>query len=285
MTKLFTIFKKQSPSQLLHLGFFIALLIAIPKFSSLDWRLKGFLAVLSVLLLVFNQKNLFTVSLLTLTLVFIGFEIYINYYVTANHVFLLFYMALLLFMVQINTHNASQIIFFNAKALLSLVLFFGGLQKVLSESFWNGDLMHYMFMRGELAQPLFQMDFFQDYFSENRATISTFKKSFSNPDDTLFLKPLIDSQSFIFYMFSLFVIFIEFLLAVFVWIKNERVKFFSFALFLVGLLLTRLETGFASLLCLLLLVQLPSGFKKIKTFYALLFLICSLLIVSGIGLH
>jgi hypothetical protein len=285
MTKHFLIFKKLNLSHALHFGFFIALLIAIPKFSSFVWYTKGIFVLLAAVLMVFYKKKRFSKALWLLLLLFLGYEIYKNYFLTANHVFLMFYIALLLFMVQFCQDKASSIIVFNSKALLSLVLFFGGLHKVLSESFWNGDLMNYMFLRGELAQPLFQMDLFQNYFSENREAISTFKKSYTNSEETLFLRPLFGSQHFIFYVFSLFVVFIEFLLAAFVWIKNERIKFFSFALFLVGLLFTRLETGFASLLCLLLLVQLPFSAYYYKLFYAFLFALCSLLIVFGVGLH
>lgn len=272
-------------SRLLHHGFLIALLICIPKFPTLIWEAKALWAAGIILLFVISKKTALAIYLWITVLVILGWILFETYFITANHIFLLFYIGMIGLLAKLFIYEANSLIDFNSKMILSLLLFFGGLQKILSVVFLNGDLLHYMFLRGELASPLFQMDVFQNYFLENQNAMKLFDQGFNYVDQSLFLKPLFNHQHFIIYGFSIFVIAIEFALALLVWIKNQKIKFICFATFLVGLLFTRMETGFASLLCLLLALQLPIANTYYKIFYLVLFCICSLLIVLGVGLH
>uniref|UniRef100_UPI0040494C10 hypothetical protein n=1 Tax=Flavobacterium sp. TaxID=239 RepID=UPI0040494C10 len=225
------------------------------------------------------------ISLWIIMLAILGVVLFQTYYITANHIFLLFYVGMIGLLSKLFIYESNELINFNTKMILSLLFFFGGLQKILSLAFLNGDLLHYMFLRGELASPVFQMDVFQNYFIENQNAMKLFDQNFAFDNQRLYLKPLFNHQHLIIYGFSIFVIIIELVLACMVWIKNQKIKFICFTIFLVGLLFTRMETGFASLLSLLLALQLPISNKYYKIFYLIFFCICSLMIVFGIGLH
>lgn len=277
--------RKVSKLTLLQYGFLLTLLSLLPKFISIPFSIKIGIVLVAIFLLFFPKKNKFTQPFWFMVVFVIAYEILQHYFIAANHLFVLFYLGVLILIARIYFYNASGIIEQNTKMILSLLLFFGGLQKLLSTSFLQGDLMHFMFLQGQLAEPLLQTETFQSYFQENNDALAQYAQNYPSGSKHVFLRPIIPHQYFFFYLFSIFIIAVEFVLAAMVWIRNQKLKFIFFSVFLIGLLLTRIETGFASMLCLMLAIQLPSIEKTYKWCYLILFCICLILMAVGFGLH
>ncbi len=285
MTNYFYKLNRLSKTTLLSFGFLIVMLIMIPKMYSLGYYFKIFWIFVVMAMLAFNKTPKVQWLGWSICLVFIGYEISQNYFYVANHVFLLFYIALIGFVAMFYPYGSNKIIDFNAKMVLSLVLFFGGLQKIVASPFLEGDLMHFMFMRGELGNVLFSADFFQNYFIENKESMAEFRADLPSETTQIQMPLLIKNQHLLFYSFSIFVIVIELFLAILVWSNHQKTKLICFLLFLIGVMLTRLETGFISLLCLLLAVQIPVSNQFYKLWYIAIFVVCNVLIMLGLGLH
>jgi hypothetical protein len=167
-----------------------------------------------------------------------------------------------------------------------LVLFFGGLHKILSPVFLNGDFLNFLFVKGQLGGHILKkIEVFHAYFYHNYTTVSAFSNHLDSEAAQLTIPFLFQYQDKLILYFTYFVIIFEFLLVFVVWFKNIKIKNILLIFFLISVLCTRLETGFVSILCLLCLAQLPSKTLNYKALYISIFTVCILLIVFKIGLH
>ena len=204
---------------------------------------------------------------------------------TANHFFLVLYMAVLFMIATYFSKFRSQVAAINAKAILGIIMFFSVLQKLLSENFMNGSVLVFLNLKGGF------FTHFQRFFPDNEeiiaenlnriqeqaSTVESLSKSIELTPvnwivefDTSVLVPVILATEALF------------LLLLFV--KNQYIRNGFFSLFVIALIFTRYETGFASLLCILLFMQAHKDRLIFRLIYIGIFSIFVSITLSKLGL-
>lgn len=275
--------EEQAHLKLIEDLFLVFILLSCSNFLNNWWHLKFVLIVVLLAANFTNGRKKFPKLFWGLTTLLALLDLVPYYFLAANHSFVLFYSTLLIFISHFYPLERIKILKLNTLFLLLLILFLGALQKLLSPDFMSGDFMSFMTLKGELFKPLQMAKVFPDVFSENLAQITKCKNTVPTANTTIKLQtPFVGFEKFI-YIFSLFVVISEFFIIPILLLKNSKTKHLILVLFLVGLMLTRLETGFVALLTLLLIAQLPAAEKKIKMLYLLVFTSCIGLILVRLG--
>ena len=206
------------------------------------------------------------------------------YYVSANHLFVMIYFSLTL-MISHYFHHDQEYLAKTSAILLFIIMFVGGLQKILSENFMNGSFLMDLFVLGQLFEVTKLIPSFYEYFSENKDIIFEAYRNFDDSPEAQ-MQTLFPGQLLFIQVLTWTVFLSELLFALLFFVKNERIKQTYFLLFLFFILLTRIETGFIAVLSLLLLSQLPKEKFEIYRFaYILIYLVCMSMIVSKLGLY
>lgn len=251
-----------------------------------QWWPLQFILITALLLAHFTKLRIkFPIAFWGLTLLLTSLDIIQAYFVVANHSFVLFYMTSLVLLSYFYPLHRINILKINSLSILVLILFWGAVQKVLSPSFLNGDYISLTTIKGQLFKPLLLAKLIPDVFAENITLINEFRKTLPHPETFIQLKkPFAGFESFSYY-FSLFIIVSEFLMVPVLFLKNNNLKNSFILLFLSGLLFTRFETGFISLLIILSVAQLPATEKTFRFLYLGLFAVCITLMLLKIGLR
>ncbi len=242
--------------------------------------LTAFVVAYSILEVKFYEKSLFW----GLTAVFFATGIYTNFYNTGNHTFVTLYLILLMFIASFYKKESAQLLPRNARLLLGVIMLFAVVQKFLNNAFMNGSSLMYLNNRGEFFRQFHR--FFpanQNIIQANNASINEQFTSYEALSQPLQL----ESPNWFFYFdaqtFAYIVIAVEALFFLFLFIKNQWLRNGLFIIFMLGLILTREETGFASLLCILLYLQASKDLPLFKLSYIALFALCISLIISRLG--
>ena len=233
---------------------------------------------------IIDKKFLFKPSFWGLTILVIIPEVIRGYYYTGNHTFVLLYLAILLFIASYYSSHRDKILYFNTKLLLTIIMFFAILQKLLSKAFLDGSSLSYVNYSGGFLTHL------QRFFPENQKIISANKnliaEQIKNADGlskTIDITPVHWLIDFNPKLAVGFILGAEVLFLVMLFIKNQYARNIYFSLFMLGLVLTRIETGFASLLCILLFLQAQKDKIEFRLIYVGLFSLFIALILSKLG--
>ncbi|GEM_PF-3254719 len=212
--------------------------------------------------------------------------LYADYYKTGNHSFVAFYIALLFLIACSYKKHHKQILYLNAKVLLAIIMSFAVIQKVLSDTFMDGSSLSYLNSRGGFFTHL------QRFFKENQNLIYQNKNLIEDQASSVEkLNQSIEltSINWIFeYNPSLAVVavlLVEVFFVLFLFVKNQYVRNSYLIIFISTLILTRVETGFASLLCVLLFLQAQKDHSAFKAIYICIFCIYISLILTRLGYH
>jgi hypothetical protein len=209
---------------------------------------------------------------------------YLKYYMDGNHCFVLIYFGLVLILSHLFYNEREMIILKNTFWMAVIIMFFGALHKLLSHKYLTGDFMNFLYSRGDLFKITHLYEPLKIYFESNKAAILAFNEI--KPNEIAFIKlpVFFKNQNDLLYYFGWFVIFIEFVFVLVMFIKNQFIKHIFFLIFLFSLLLTRQETGFLSLVSLICFAQLPKDYNRfIYLSYLFFFFLCLLLIHLGKG--
>ncbi len=251
-----------------------------------QWWLLQFVLITVLLIAHFTKfRSKYPIAFWGLTLLLTSLDILQSYFVVANHSFVLFYITFLVLLTHFYPKERIEILKKNSLYVLVIILFWGAFQKILSPAFINGDYIALVTLKGQLFKPLQIIEVIPDVFSQNKTLINEFRKNLPNSNSFVQLKtPFTGFESFSYY-FSLFIILSEFLMLPILFLKNKNLNNLFILLFLTGLLLTRLETGFIALLIILAMAQLPTSEKTFRFLYLGLFSVCITLILLKIGLR
>ena len=203
-----------------------------------------------------------------------------GYYIVGNHYFLMTYICILFIIATSFKNNEDHILQRNAKWLLCLVMSFAVIQKLMSPEFMSGEFIGHMAYTGQLFKlPLYVNTEIQEVFTQNIEKLNSLNNI---GKEIYFIPPFEHLKEFaVFFTFltiAVEIIFVILLLSPFTALKN-----WFFVGFIAILMLTRQETGFIAMLCLLLQMQLGKNQHIFKAMYLILFLVCISLIVVKWG--
>jgi hypothetical protein len=220
-----------------------------------------------------------------LTVLLTSLDFIEHYFYIANHGFVLFYLSFLVFLTHFYPLERVKILRINSLSILILIMFFGAIQKISSPDFMSGNFIAFTALKGDLFKPFQWAHLAPDVFNHNLELINEKLKDIPSSDDHLKLQtPFLGFETFSYY-FSIIVMLFEFLMIPVLLIKSVHLKNSILLFFLTGLLFTRLETGFISLLVILSIAQLPSAEKTFKFLYLGLFAVCLGLILVRVGYY
>ena len=209
-----------------------------------------------------------------------------KFYFTGNHGILLFYMAILLMIATYFSKFKTKVAMINAKVILGIIMFFAVLQKLLSEKFMNGSSLAFLNLKGGF------FTHFQRFFPNNEEIIEENIKCIEEQTSTveslstsIELSPVHWLIEFDTSILVPLIIVAETVFLLLLFVKNQYIRNGFFSLFVIALVFTRIETGFASLLCILLFLQAHKDHLIFKLTYIALFSFYVSLILSRLGVH
>ena len=212
---------------------------------------------------------------------FYSLNLYLNFYSTGNHLFVALYISIV-FLIQNFFPNESEITIKNSKYLLFLILFLSAIQKVFSSDYMSGEIMNFYFLSGYFFKPFEVFEGYKSYINQNETVINSILFANSQPQKiSLFFA----NQKSIFTLFGFIVITTEFILSLLLFSKKRIYTNLFFILFLILLLITRMESGFIILLSILMLNIIAFQKNILKKIYIGIIILNLILIISGIGFH
>lgn len=240
-----------------------------------------FLVVLIATLIV-NPRSIYKPVLWSLIAIILGIDLATGYFFEANHHFLLFYLVLVT-LLYTSIYKTQIFLYDNIKYLTFIVLALSGIQKWLSTSFTSGDFYYYLINTGQIFERI--TPFFHDAsqtISENRKAIGTLWQTNPANNEIIPLKEVFPNTR----TFSLFLSWItigyELLVAGMILIKPKSLlTHILFILLIIGIFMTRMETGFLATLSLC--GYLLTTHKITSWVYFILSLFFIILMVSRIG--
>ncbi|MEZ5042039.1 MAG: hypothetical protein R2828_19235 [Saprospiraceae bacterium] len=217
--------------------------------------------------------------------VLFAINIAVDWYTPANHHFLANYLCLVLFLAFLQPREEQEaFIANNFRWVTAILFFFVTFQKIMSPSYMDGSFFGYMIAHGGFLD-LFQgiIPGFQELIDANAKNILNF--SDINPRvQTAIDLVVADGSHFAFYSKGLaylviggeLLTFLSFLL-----FKEGKIRHILLIMTIFGVLFTRAEGGFLSLLCVLGFLQCTPDAKMFKPLYLALFMIlCGLLVIN-----
>jgi len=214
--------------------------------------------------------------------VILSFDLLTNYLKEANHHFLLTYVTLVVILYLKGIYNY-QILTKNIKYFAIIVVGFAALQKLATREFISGEYYYYMTNVGGFFRPLLKyMNGVSEIVHSNGTDIVNLREVDPNDFSKINIQSIHPEIKSISVFFSWVTILFEFLIAIALLVKPKHViTHIFFILFIIGVFLIRLETGFLSILAI-------SGFSltsnsKIKIVYILLTLFFLALMITKKG--
>lgn len=206
-----------------------------------------------------------------------------DYFVRANHHFLLIYLTVLI-IIFLQNSKLDDIIS-NIKLLLFIVLLFSSIQKLLSPQFISGDFYYYMINTGSFFKPLLYFNQeMNDIVLANKAQIAELGKLNPNDSNVVKLQNVFPNQDTMCRVYAWFSIFMELITGILIlWKPKHIFTHVLFILLILGIFLTRLESGFMALLAISG-IWLTDHFK-IRAIYVILTVVMLSIMITRIGFY
>lgn len=210
--------------------------------------------------------------------------LYLQRFIAANHTYLTFYVSILLFLAAYFKAFKKQVLYKNARLLLLIVMGFAVVQKLISKNFMNGSSLLYINNGGGFFYHFRR--FFpdnQDVINANLQLISAQKKSV----ESLLTSIELTTPNWLFPFDATYLVWlvlgVELIFCLLLFAKNQYVRNCYFIGFMLALIIFRIETGFASLLCILLFLQAQKDNSIFKLAYVALFGLYMSMILTRLG--
>lgn len=211
------------------------------------------------------------------------FDIYSMYLRVANHHFMLTFMALSVLLY--SYHKRSDILLKNIQIILVIVILASVVQKLTSSQFMSGDFYYYMLNRSSLFGVFF--NFIPEISEVTKSNVESFinlQATDPNLKQSIVLKDIFPNLSEISVAYARITVVVEFIVAIaLLWKPKSTWTHLLFAAMIIGILCTRLETGFMALLAISGLFLCRN--IKLRLLYAMIVMGCIILVVTKIGYH
>jgi hypothetical protein len=246
-------------------------------------KIKLFLVFSGLFLIALFVKKITQPLLWYIFLTILISDLICDYFVRANHHFLMIYVTIL---VIIFLHNAKlEDLIGNIKLLLVIVLLISGIQKLFSPQFMSGDFYYYMINTGNFFKPILYFNQeMTEIVSSNKAQIASLGNSNPNDLNTITLQNIAPNLDIISRVYAWFSIGMELITGLFLlWKPKHIFTHILFILVILGIFITRLESGFIALLAICG-IWLTDNYK-LRAIYVVLTLVMFSLIITRIGLY
>ncbi|WP_175455631.1 hypothetical protein [Winogradskyella thalassocola] len=169
--------------------------------------------------------------------------------------------------------------------LLVVVLVSSAFQKLMSSQFMSGEFYYYVFNRGGLFRSFLNFSSESlEIVNSNSESILILQDKDPNSNENIVLKDIVPNLHVISLIFAWVTIVFEFIVAIAIlWKPKHRWTHLLLSLMILGILCTRLETGFMALLgiCGLFLC----GNLKLRLLYVTIVLGCVTMMITKLGFH
>ncbi|NRD22556.1 hypothetical protein HNV10_04845 [Winogradskyella litoriviva] len=262
---------------ILFLGVYVFLLLK----DALFWKIP---VIIIGLILWFNYRNKTRHPIIWFSfLILLSIDLIHSYFWVANHHFVLFFMVLAV--IFFYYHKEKEFFVKNIQLVLVIVVLASVVQKVLSPQFVSGDFYYSVINLGALFK--FFMKFIPESIEiakSNSDNLMNLSKTNPNLGETIVLKDIIPNLRYRSQIFAWLTIFVEFIAAMAILIKPKNTwSHLIFIALIIGVLFTRLETGFMSVLAINGLFLCTN--TKLKMLYMIIILGCIALIIMKLGYH
>ncbi|MDN3492108.1 hypothetical protein [Winogradskyella bathintestinalis] len=211
------------------------------------------------------------------------FDLYHFYFRVANHHFMLMFMVLPVIFYMY--HQKRSILLKNIQMLLVIVILTSVVQKLLSSQFMSGDFYYYMMNKGSIFGTF--LNFFPDSLEvaqSNRASMLALYALDPNEGEHIVLNNVFPYLGQISFLFAWATVAVEFLVAIAIlWKPRHIVTHLLFLTMILGILCTRLETGFMALLAICGIFLCHN--IKLRLLYVMIVMGCIALVVTKLGYH
>lgn len=277
---------KETLSDKRNLGLhaFFTLMVIYAILTGGDHRkVKLFLLVIGLSLVILFVKKISHPILWYVFMALLINDLIFDYFVRANHHFFLMYLTAV-FIIYLH-NNRLEDFETNIKLLLAIVLFFSGLQKMLSPQFTSGDYYYYMINIGSFFKPLLYFSpEINDIMSSNRAEIAKLQISDPNSSQYITLQNVIPYQDIFSRVYAWVSIVSELVGAILIlWKPKHIVTQCFFVMIILGIFFTRLESGFLATLAISGIWLTDS--YKFRAIYTGLTVIFFALIITKLGFY
>jgi hypothetical protein len=210
-------------------------------------------------------------------------DLYDSYFWVANHHFMLIFVVLAVILFKY--HKQSEVLLKNIQILLIIVVATSALQKLFSSQFMSGDFYYYMINRGSFFSVFIQsVPELSEIANSNKESLVNLQSTDPNTGETIVLKNMFPNLGLICLIYAWITVALEFIVAIAIlWKPKSKWTHLFLILMILGILFTRLETGFMALLgiCGVFLCQ----HLKLRVLYVFIVTMCIILIVLKMGYH
>lgn len=217
----------------------------------------------------------------------LSIALYFEVYQAANHHWVLAYLCIILgISLSFSKIDIQEkVLRDNAKILLWVIMFFAGFQKLLSNNYCSGSYFTYMFLTDSFFQPIIELiPEVKDIFAHNIKSISKLNSIDPNTGTAIRLLAPPIWVSISARIFAFIVLLGEIMFPFLYFLnRNPKLRNLSLILLIWGIFLTRLETGFLSIVAILGYAHCPTELYKIRLTYLVSILFFFVLIIFGVG--
>ncbi len=210
-------------------------------------------------------------------------DLYHSYFWVANHHFVLMFMVLSVILY--HYHKRNEVLLKNIQILLVVVVMASAVQKLMSSQFMNGNFYYYMINRGSLFRVF--LNFFPESLeiaNNNSESILALQTTDPNIKQNIILKDLSPNFGLISHIFALTTVAVEFMVAIAIlWKPKNMWTHLLLIAMILGILCTRLETGFMALLAICGIFLCSN--LKLRILYVIIVIGCITLFVTKLGYH
>ena len=244
--------------------------------------LKSILLFVGFMFLILSEKKMLNPYVWGVFFSILLLDIITKYYQISNHHFLLAYLTLAVLFYTKGVYTF-EVLVKNTNYLLIIVIGSAALQKLFTHQFISGEYYYYMFHMGGFFNPFINYNSeAMEIINANVSAIENLELMDPNNSHAITLRKLHPNIKLLSILFAWITILFEFLIAFLLWSKpKSNITQILLIVLIIGIFMTRLETGFLSILSILLYAI--SATKKTQLIAVLLTLFLFALTISGIG--
>ncbi len=262
----------------------ISIIILGSSINTNSPHFKSIFIFIAFAILIFSENKTKNSYLWSVLIILFLIDLRVGYFKIANHHFLLLYTTLVIYF-YLKNWLTYRLVETNIKCLTAIVLLFAGLQKLFSTEFLNGDYYYYMINTGKFFTPILKrIPSFSEIINQNTTAIKDLALTNPNELKVIKLEPIHNKIKSFTKLFSWITISYEIFAAILILFKPKHLlTHVLFIALIIGVFLTRLETGFLTLLSIFGFVLVKEPIVKIV--YSAMALFFMALIVCNLGYY
>ena len=217
---------------------------------------------------------------------FCGIYIVINWPGPGNHTYVFLYltMTVAVTLIGVKTYRL-QVLQTNTKYIFLVIMFFAAWQKLITPIYMDGTINAFWIVNGGYYQPVYHFfNGWSEIVNENYDQLNAYYNINSARTDAMYLQDPFENITFWGKMLSWLILASEIMVpGIFAFSRHSLVKHGALFIFILLVLITRLETGFLSLICIIGMAHSDQSDKYIRNTYLIIFGFLQLLFILDYG--